>query len=97
MADWTKSQNEKLGLACGMLGVQASGEQKKWWEAEKQLRAVLLLVKDNGTLHAETLFPLGPESYKPGEPKRDKVGVLDARRFNPQCTPSSSVTRRTRA
>jgi hypothetical protein len=51
----------------------------------KQLRAAVLLVKDlvedNGNLHAETLFPLGPASYKPGEPKTDKVGVLDARRF----------------
>ncbi len=62
-----------------MLGVQASGEQKKWWEAEKQLRAVLLLVKDlirgDGNLQVGRLFPLGPANYKPGAPKTDKVRV----------------------
>jgi hypothetical protein len=45
------------------------------------LPAAVLLVEDDGSQHAETLFRLGPASYQPGEPKTDKVGVLNARRF----------------
>jgi tetratricopeptide (TPR) repeat protein len=83
--DWTRQKNSRLGLAHWMLGMLASKEQR-WPDADAHLRAALPNVVNNRGINAETLFHLGLANYKIGEAKSDRNRIVDAIRFNQECS-----------
>jgi hypothetical protein len=66
-----------------MAGVTLS-EQKKYAEADKQLRAALLLIKDNAQLALPALFHLGLVNYRLAQGSKNKARIADAVSFSKQ-------------
>ena len=84
--DWNNRKMLKTGIAYWMVGVTNSNDGK-WADADKALRAALPNLKSNNDLQAETLFHLGLSNFKLGEGKTpNKQRILDALRFNQQCS-----------
>jgi tetratricopeptide (TPR) repeat protein len=82
-ADWSKRKTLISGRAEYLAGV-TYGEQSRWAEADRALRAALPAIKDNRPLTAEALFYLGLANYRLGE-KGQPERIRDAVRFNEQC------------
>lgn len=79
-ADWEKKKAATLGRAYWMEGV-IHAEQKKYLEADKELRQALPLIQDNEPLKAGALFYLGVANYTLGKGK-SRQRLVDALKFS---------------
>ncbi len=81
--DWARKRDLVLGRARWMAGV-AHSEKQQYGDADKDLRAALPLVKNDGAVLASTLFHLGVANYQIGATMLDKARVLEAAKFSDQ-------------
>jgi hypothetical protein len=67
-----------------MTGVIASN-QKRWAEADKNLREALPYIQHDRNLSAEALFHLGLANYNLGDKGGEAQRIIDALRFSERC------------
>lgn len=86
-AAWQKSHDAKLGRAYFYAG-NAASENKKYAEADKNLRAALPFVQGDSQLLAPTYFYLGfvnHEMARAPKPAPGKTPLTDAKKFTSAC------------
>lgn len=82
-ADWERKRNAALGRGYWIAGFVHS-EKTHYYEADKNLRAALPLIKGNEAMMAAALFYLGVANYQLGSATRNKARVLEAAKFSDQ-------------
>jgi tetratricopeptide (TPR) repeat protein len=82
-AEWQRKKSAALGRAHWTAGMIHS-EKGQYYEADRDLRAALPLVKGNDTMTAATLFYLGVANYQLGSMTRNRPQVLEAARLSEQ-------------
>lgn len=82
-ADWEKKRTAALGRSRWVAGVMHS-EKQQYYEADKDLRAALPLVKGNDTMYSSALFYLGIANYQIGSTTRNRALVNEAASFSDQ-------------
>ena len=78
-----------LGRAHWIAGIVHS-EKLNYYEADKDLRAALPLVKGNDAMTAAALFNLGVANYQLGKTMLKKALVVEAAKFSEQCAAINS-------
>ena len=82
-ADWERKRNVALGRSRWIAGI-AHSEKSQHFEADRDLRAALPLIKGNDAMLASALFYLGLANYQLGASTHDKPRVLEAAKFSEQ-------------
>jgi len=82
-ADWERKRSTALGRGYWIAGFVHS-EKTQYYEADKDLRAALPLIKGNEAMMAAALFYLGVANYQLGSAARNKARVLEAAKFSDQ-------------
>ncbi|MCL5745539.1 MAG: hypothetical protein M1541_16715 [Acidobacteria bacterium] len=82
-ADWERKRSSALGRAHWIAGLVHS-EKTQYFEADKDLRAALPLIKGNDAMMAAALFHLGVANYQLGAAARNRARVLEAAKFSDQ-------------
>lgn len=82
-ADWARKRNAAMGRGHWIAGVMHN-EKAQYYEADKDLRAALPLLKGNDSMTASALFYLGLANYQLGAATRNKARVLEAANFSDQ-------------
>jgi tetratricopeptide (TPR) repeat protein len=82
-ADWEKRKNTLIGVGHWMAGT-TYGNEKKYAQADKSLRAALPYIKDNEQMLAGALFHLALANYTMGKGKSAQM-MNDAKNFMQQC------------
>jgi len=82
-ADWERKRSAALGHGYWIAGV-IHGEQGKFANADKELRAALPLIKGNDAMLGSGLFYLGLADYQLGKMTNNKQQVLDCAKFSLQ-------------
>jgi hypothetical protein len=82
-ADWERKRTAALGRTRWIAGV-AHSEKGQHFEADRDLRAALPLIKSNAAMTASALFYLGVANYQLGASMRDKARILEAAKFSDQ-------------
>lgn len=82
-ADWERRKSVTLGHSRWIAGVM-HGEKQQFFEADKDLRAALPLIKGNDSMVASALFYLGIANYQLGMATRNKAQVIEASKFSEQ-------------
>lgn len=82
-ADWERKRSAALGRGYWIAGIVHS-EKTQYYEADKDLRAALPLVKGNDAMMAPALFQLGVANYQLGKTLMRKAQVLEAVKFSEQ-------------
>jgi hypothetical protein len=80
-ADWERRRATLVGRAHWMAGI-AHAAKGQDFEADKDLRAALPMVKDNEGITAQILFSLGVSNYNLGRTTANKEKVLEAIKFS---------------
>jgi tetratricopeptide (TPR) repeat protein len=84
-ADWERKRAVTLGRAHWIAGVMHS-QKTSYYEADKDLRIALPLVKDSESMRATALFHLGVANYQMGAQIRDRPRILEAAHFSEECS-----------
>jgi tetratricopeptide (TPR) repeat protein len=84
-ADWEKKKNLAIGHSRWIAGVM-HGEKQQFYEADKDLRVALPLVKGNDYMLSSALFYLGIANYQLGITTRNKAQVLEAAKFSEEAS-----------
>ncbi len=82
-ADWERKRSVGLGRGHWIAGLMHS-EKAQYFEANKDLRAALPLIKGNQAMVAPALFYLGVVNYQLGRMTMNKAQVLEAAKFSEQ-------------
>lgn len=82
-ADWERKRVAAMGRARWIAGV-AHSEKGQHYEADKDLRAALPLIKGNSAMTASALFYLGVANYQLAASMRDKARMLEAAKLSDQ-------------
>jgi tetratricopeptide (TPR) repeat protein len=82
-ADWERKKSAALGRGYWIAGVMHAGKNQ-YFEANKDLRAALPLVKGNEVMLATALFHLGVVNYQLGRMTVNKGQVLEGVKFSEQ-------------
>jgi hypothetical protein len=82
-ADWERKRSAAIGRSRWIAGV-AHSEKGQHFEADKDLRAALPLIKGNDNMTASALFYLGVANYQLGASMRDRTRILEAAKFSDQ-------------
>jgi len=82
-ADWERKKSTALGRAHWTAGMM-HGDKNQYFEADKDLRAALRLVKGNDTMTAAALFYLGVANYQLGAMSRNRPQILEGASFSEQ-------------
>ncbi len=82
-ADWERKRNAVMGRGRWIAGV-IHAEKNQYFEADKDLRAALPLIKGNETMMAYALFHLGVANYQLGSMMKNRALVLEAAKFSEQ-------------
>jgi len=82
-ADWERKRTMALGR-CRCIAGMAHSEKGQHFEADKDLRAALPLIRGNDAMSASALFYLGLANYQLGAAMRDKQRLLEAAKFSEQ-------------
>ncbi|MBM3744771.1 MAG: hypothetical protein FJW34_03110 [Acidobacteria bacterium] len=80
-ADWQSKKNAALGRAHWIAGLVLS-EKNQYYQADKDLRAALPLIRGNEPMLAPTLFYLGVVNYQLASAMRNKARMLEAAKFS---------------
>jgi tetratricopeptide (TPR) repeat protein len=82
-ADWERKKSAALGRGYWIAGVMHS-DKNQYFEANKDLRAALPLVKGNEVMLATALFHLGVANYQLGRMTVNKGQVMEGVKFSEQ-------------
>jgi tetratricopeptide (TPR) repeat protein len=82
-ADWERKKSAALGRGYWIAGIMLS-EKGQYFEADKNLRAALPLVKGNEAMAAPALYYLGVANHQLGRMTMNKAQVQEAARFSEQ-------------
>ncbi len=82
-ANWEGKKNMALGRGYYLVGMLQANSQN-YYEADKNLRAALPLVRGSDAMTAGTLFFLGVANYTLGSQTNNKARVLEAAKFSEQ-------------
>jgi hypothetical protein len=82
-AYWEKKKANALGQGYWIAGMVLS-EQNQYYEADKNLRAALPLIKGNDAMLAPALYYLGVANFQLGKQTLNKAQVLEAAKFSDQ-------------
>jgi len=82
-ANWDSRRSQALGRGYYIAGM-VQAQSQNFFEADKNLRAALPLVKGSDTMAAGTLFFLGVANYQLGSASNNKARVLEAANFSEQ-------------
>lgn len=82
-ADWDRKRSAALGRSHWIAGLMHS-EKMQYYEADKDLRAALPLIKNNEAMMGPALFYLGLANYQLGKMMMNKARVLEAVKFSEQ-------------
>jgi hypothetical protein len=82
-ADWERKRSVALGRAYWIAGL-VHCEKTEFYQADKDLRAALPLIKDNEAMLAPALFNLGIADYQLGRTTLNKELILDGAKFSEQ-------------
>ena len=82
-ADWERKRSAALGRGLWIAGITHS-DKLEYYEADKDLRAALPLIKGNDQMTAAALFHLGVANYQLGKTFLKKAQVLEAVKFSEQ-------------
>lgn len=82
-SDWDRKRGAALGRGYWMVGFLLS-QNTQYFEADKNLRAALPLIKGDETMTASALYFLGVANYHLGKMTMNKAQVLEAAKFSEQ-------------
>jgi hypothetical protein len=82
-ADWERKRSAALGRGHWIAGL-LHAEKAQYYEADKDLRSALPLIKGNEAMLAPALFHLGVVNYELGRTTMRKARVLEAAAFSEQ-------------
>jgi len=82
-ADWERKRSAALGRGHWIAGL-LHAEKAQYYEADKDLRSALPLIKGNEAMLAPALFHLGVVNYELGRMTMRKARVLEAATFSEQ-------------
>ncbi len=82
-ADWDRKKTAALGRARWIAGL-IHADKTQYFEADKDLRAALPLIKGNNAMLGPALFQLGIANYQLGRSTMNKGLVLEAVKFSEQ-------------
>jgi len=82
-ADWARKRSAALGRGHWIAGLMHS-EKTQYYEADKDLRAALPLIKGNEGMMAPALYYLGVANFELGRSTLNKARVLEAAKFSEQ-------------
>ncbi|MBI4873031.1 MAG: hypothetical protein HY822_00210 [Acidobacteria bacterium] len=82
-ADWERKRSTALGRGYWIAGLMHC-EMAQFYDADKDLRAALPLIKGNDSMMASALFQLGVANYQLGKTLMRKAQVLEAVKFSEQ-------------
>jgi len=82
-ADWERKRSASLGRGYWMAGVLL-GDRNQYYEADKNLRAALPLIKGNDSMSSSAYYYLSLANYQLGKMTMNKAQVLEAVRFSQQ-------------
>jgi tetratricopeptide (TPR) repeat protein len=82
-ADWERKKSAALGRGYWIAGITLS-EKSQYFEADKNLRAALPLIKGSEAMAAPALYYLGVANLQLGRMTMNKAQVLEAARFSAQ-------------
>ena len=88
-ADWDRKKTASLGRAYWIAGMIQS-DKTHYFEADKNLRAALPLIKGNDTMLSNALFQLGVANYQLAMMTRNKAQLTEAIQFSEQVTKMDS-------
>lgn len=88
-ADWDRKKTASLGRAYWIAGMIQS-DKTHYFEADKNLRAALPLIKGNDTMLSNALFQLGVANYQLAMMTRNKLQLNDAISFSEQAAKMNS-------
>ena len=81
--DWERKQSAELGRGYWIAGMALS-EKNQYFEADKNLRAALPLIKGNEAMTGPALYYLGVANFQLGKMTLNKAQVLEGARFSEQ-------------
>jgi tetratricopeptide (TPR) repeat protein len=82
-SDWEAKRSAALGRGYWISGMVRS-ERSQFFEADRDLRAALPLIKGNDAMLAPALFSLGVANYQLGKTAKNKAQVLEGAKFSEQ-------------
>jgi tetratricopeptide (TPR) repeat protein len=82
-ADWERKRSSAVGRSRWIAGVMHS-EKGQSYEADRDLRAALPLIKGSDVMTASAFFYLGVANYQLGAATRNRTQMLEAARFSEQ-------------
>lgn len=82
-ADWERKRSAALGRGYWIAGVMHAG-RNQYFEADRDLRGALPLIKGNEAMMAAALFHLGVVNYQLGRMTMNKGQVLEGVKFSEQ-------------
>jgi len=82
-ADWARKRNTAMGRGHWIAGLMHHAK-RDLFEADKDLRAALPLLKGNDALTASTFFYLGVVNYELGSAMRNRARIMEAAGFSDQ-------------
>lgn len=88
-ADWEKKRSASLGRGYWIAGIMHA-EKTQYFEANRDLRAALPLIKGNDAMMAPALFYLGLANYQLGSATRNRGQVLEGATFSDQAAAMKS-------
>jgi len=88
-AEWERKKTASLGRAYWIAGM-IQADKRQFYEADKDLRAALPLVKSNEMMYSNALFQLGVANYQLAMMTRNKVQLNDAINFSEQVSKMNS-------
>jgi tetratricopeptide (TPR) repeat protein len=81
--DWERKRSAALGSGYWMTGILL-GDRNQYYEADKNLRAALPLIKGDNSMAASAYYYLGLVNYQLGKMTTNKAQVLEAVKFSQQ-------------
>jgi hypothetical protein len=82
-ADWERKRTAALGRARWIAGL-AHADRNQYYEADKDLRAALPLVRGDQSMASAALFHLGVANYQLAAMTRDRARMIEAATFSEQ-------------
>lgn len=82
---WEREKTASLGRGYFIAGVMYA-EKNRWFDADKDLRAALPLIKGQESMEGVALFQLGVANYTIGKASLDKGRMLEGAKFSDQAS-----------
>jgi hypothetical protein len=84
-ADWERKRTLCLSRGRWIAGMMHSAKGQ-YYEADRDLRAALPMIRGNDAMAAPALFYLGVANYQLGSAMRDRPRILEGARFSEECS-----------